>query len=143
MKDIKWGRVVLWIVLGTAIAFLIATGFMMVAMLVRGVQLRGTPPLEEQIAFIVGPIYNTVAIIASALGGLIGGRAAARRAAGSYSLNGLLVGLLVGLLMGAYAWMQRGDFTVWSPLHLVLGTAGGWLGGLLGGQRAQADEMYD
>ena len=143
MSNVKWGRVVLWIVLGTAVAFLIANGFMMVAMLVRGFQLRGAPPQEEQIAFIVGPVYNTVAIVASALGGLIGGRAVARKAAGSYTLNGLPVGVLVGLLMGLYAWMQRGDFTVWSPLHLVLGVAGGWLGGMLGGKRAQADLMYD
>ena len=63
MKNVKWGRAVLWIVLGTAIAFLIANGFMMVVMVVRGIQYRGAPPREEQIAFVVGPVYNGVAIL--------------------------------------------------------------------------------
>ena len=143
MAKVKWGRAVLWIVLGTLIAFLIANGFMMLAMVVRGFQLRGAPPREEQIAFVVGPVYNGVAVVATALGGLLGGRATARKAEGGYALNGLLVGVGVGLLSGVYSVLQRSAFTVWSPLHLVLGVAGGYLGGLLGGKRAQADEMYD
>ena len=143
MANVKWGRVVLWIVLGALIAFVISNGFMLIAMFVRGFQLRGAPPQEEQVAFILGPIYNTVGIIASAVGGLLGGRAVARKSEGSYSVIGLIVGVGVGLLMGGFASFQRGSFTYWSPLHLVLGIVGGYLGGMLGGKRAQSDEMYD
>jgi hypothetical protein len=143
MNNIKWGRVIVWIVLGTAIAFLIANGFMLVTMVIRGIQYRGAPPREEQIAFVVGPVYNGVAIVATALGALIGGRAVARKAEGGHTLSGLVIGIGVGLLSGLYAILQRGEFTFWSPLHLVLGIAGGYLGGVLGAKRAQADEMYD
>jgi hypothetical protein len=135
MRNIIWRRAVVWIVASTAIALLIANGFVMVVMVARGIRYRGTPPRGEQIAFVVGPVYNGVALLATALGGLLGGRAGARKAEGGSALNGLLIGTGVGLLSGLYAIAQRGAFAFWAPLHLVLGVVGGWLGGMLGGKR--------
>ena len=143
MSNVKWGRAVLWIVLGVVIAFAISNLFIVLAMVVRGFQLRGAPPREEQVAFIVGVPNNIVAVLATALGGLLGGRATARKAEGGYSTNGLVVGVGVGILMAAYSVFQRGQFSAWTPIHAVLGIVGGYLGGLLGGRKAEAEEMYD
>jgi hypothetical protein len=143
MSDIKWGRVVLWIVLGALIALLISNLFVVVAMVVRGFQLRGAPPQEEQIAFILGLPNNIVGLLTTILGGFLGGRAVARKAEGSYTLNGLFVGIGVGILVAVFYVTQRGGFSFWVPLHVVLGIAGGWLGGLAGGKKAEAEDLYD
>jgi hypothetical protein len=143
MSNVKWGRAVLWIVLGTIIAFVIANLFVLVPMVVRGIQLRGAPPREEQIALIISPAYNIAAALATALGALLGGRATARKAEGGYTVNGLVAGVGVGVLMAVYSVAQRGEFTFWTVLHAVLGIAGGYLGSILGGRSAEAEEMYD
>jgi hypothetical protein len=143
MKEIKWGRVVVWIVVGTVIAVAGAVVWSVVGLLPRGFQLGGTPPREEQIAFVLGPVYNTVAALIAGLGALLGGRATARRAEGGYSLNGLFVGIGVGILGGAYSLFNRGgEFTFWPVLTAILSIGGGLLGGVLGGRKAEA-EAYD
>jgi putative membrane protein (TIGR04086 family) len=143
MSNVKWGRVALWIVLGTILAFVVANLFVLVPMVVRGIQLRGAPPREEQIALILSPAYNVAAILSTALGALLGGRATARKAEGNYASNGLVVGVGVGILMAVYSMAQRGEFTLWTVLHAILGVAGGYLGGVLGGRSAEAEDMYD
>jgi hypothetical protein len=143
MSEIKWGRAVLWIVLGVLFAFVLSNLFIVLAMVVRGFQLRAAPPREEQVAFIIGLPNNIFALLMTTLGGFLGGRATARRAEGSYGLNGLVVGIGVGILMALYLVFQRGAFTAWVPLHAVLGIAGGWLGGRVGGKHAEAEDLYD
>ena len=143
MSNVKWGRAVLWIVLGALIAFVLSNAFIFGAMFIRGVQLRGAPPMEEQVAFIVGVPNNIVALLATAVGALLGGRATARRAEGGYTVNGLVVGVGVGLLLAIYSVAQRGAFSVWTPFHALLGIGGGYLGGLLGGKKAKEEDMYD
>jgi ABC-type nitrate/sulfonate/bicarbonate transport system permease component len=142
MSNVKWGRAVLWIVLGLVIAFAITNLFITLAMVVRGFQLRGAPPREEQVAFILGAPSNIVAVLGTAFAAWLGGRATARRAEGGYTTNGLVVGVGVGVLMAAYSVFQRG-LSAWMPVHAVLGIAGGYLGGLLGGKKAEAEDMYD
>ena len=143
MGNIKWGRAVVWMVLGAIIAIVLAMVWSVVGMLPRGFQLRGTPPREEQIAWAFGPVYNAVAAVITGLVALLSGRSTARKAEGGYTLNGLLVGIGVGILVAVYGVFSRGEFTFWPVLHAILGVAGGWLGGMLGGKRAEADEMYD
>jgi hypothetical protein len=143
MSEIKWGRAVFWIVLGVLFALVVSNLFVVLAMVVRGFQLRAAPPREEQVAFIVGLPNNIVALLITALGGFLGGRATARRAEGSYSLNGLVVGIGVGILMALYLVFQRGAFTAWVPLQAILGIAGGWLGGRVGGRSAETEDRYD
>jgi hypothetical protein len=143
MSNVKWGRAILWIVLGVVIAFAISNLFIVLAMVVRGFQLRGAPPREEQVAFILSVPNNVVAVLVTALAAWLGGRATARGAEGDYTTNGLVVGVGVGLLMALYSILQRGQLSLWTPIHAVLGIAGGWLGGLLGGKKAAAEDLYD
>lgn len=143
MSNIKWGRVALWIVLGVVIAFALSNLFVFAAMLVRGFQLRGTPPVEEQIAFVIGIPNNIVAVLITCFAAWLGGRATARKAEGGYTTNGLVVGAVVGIVMAVLSVLQRGAFTAWPVLHALLGAGGGWLGGWLGGKKAEAEDMYD
>jgi len=139
LSDVKWGRAVLWIVLGTIIAILIPTVFMFAYMIVLGFQLRGAPPQEVQVAFLLGIPHNVVGLLATVLGGYLGGRATARRAEGSHLLNGLIVGVGTAIARAGFSVFQYGSFTVWTPLHAVLAIAGGCLGGWLGGRQAESE----
>ena len=139
MSDIKWGQVVQWVVLGSLVAILISLVFMTAYMVVLGFQMRGNPPREVQGAFVVGPIYGLVSVLATALGGFIGGRKTALKAEGSYQLSGLMVGIGVGILVAAFTVFQISKFNFWVPVRFVLGIVGGWLGGLPAAESAEAE----
>ena len=142
LSKIKWGRVVLWIVLGFLISFLIPNVIGSGYLVVLGFQMRGTPPQEVQIAVLTSPFYNLMAILGTLVGGFIGGRQAARKAEeGGCLINGLAVGIGVAVLATVYAVIRVSSFTFWVPLHFILGIVGGWLGGWLAARRAQDEEF--
>jgi hypothetical protein len=139
LSDVKWGRVALWTVLGLVIAILVPTIFMVAYMVVLGFQMRGAPPREVQVAFLLGIPHNVVGLLATALGGFLGGRATARAAEASHQLNGLVVGIGLAIVRAAFSVFQFGTFTVWLPPHAILAIAGGCLGGWLAGRRAEKE----
>lgn len=142
LSNIRWGRVILWIILGALIAFLIPNIVATVYLVVLGFQMRGTPPQEVQIAVLTGAFYNLVAILGTALGAFIGGRQAARGVEeDGYQLNGLVTGIGVAILATVTAVLRISAFTLWAPLHLILAVAGGWFGGWLVARRASSEEL--
>ena len=96
-SDVKWGRVVLWSILGVIIFVATMYLYVTVRMVILGFQLGGNPPQEAIAEFSSGPVYLGILCLAMALAGFLGGRASARKAEGSYLLNGLLSG--IGLAM--------------------------------------------
>jgi hypothetical protein len=142
MSDIKWGRVVLGVVWALVIAIVGLLVVQTIAITARGFQLRGTPPMEEQIAILLSTPVRLVGVILTALGALVGGRSAARRAEAGWQLNGLAVGIIAAVLRVGYSVMTMGGFTFWPVLHLIVAIVGGWFGGWLAARSAQS-EMYD
>ncbi|MBN1584724.1 MAG: hypothetical protein JXA89_28720 [Anaerolineae bacterium] len=141
LSDIKWGRAVLWTVLGFLIAFLIPTVIITGYLFVLGFQMRGAPPQEVQIAVLTGIFYNLLAIAGTMLGAFVGGRKTAQGAEDGYQLNGLVTGIGVAIATAVYAVVRISSFTVWVPVHFVLAIAGGWLGGWLVARRASEEEL--
>jgi hypothetical protein len=142
LSNVKWGRVVLWSILGFIIAIAIPILYVVVRMFILGFQLGGAPPPEAQKEFVISPAYAVVALLSTALGGFLGGRAPARKAEGSYVLNGLLVGLGIAILLVAFTIFQTSSVSVGTLLQAVLAIALGALGGWVGGRAAEA-EAYD
>jgi putative membrane protein (TIGR04086 family) len=142
LSDVKWGRVVLWSILGFIIAVAIPILYVVVRMFILGFQLGGAPPPEAQVEFVTSTAYAVVALLSTALGGFLGGRAAARKAEGSYVLNGLLVGLGMAILLVVFTIFQTSSVSVGTLLQAVLAIAPGALGGWVGGRAAEA-EAYD
>jgi len=143
MSNIKWGRVVLGIVLAFIIAVVIPILYVTVRMFILGFQLGGAPPREAQIKFATDTVYSVVALLSTVLGGFLGGRMPARKAEGSYVLNGLLVGVGLAIIIAVFSVFQSSSFSIWVLLHAALAIAAGALGGWLGGRSAEAAEMYD
>jgi len=139
MSDIRWGRVVLGIVLALVIAVVGLIIVQALAITVRGFQLRGAPSQEEQIAIMVSPTLQIVGVLLTAVGALVGGRAAARRAEAGWQLNGLAVGIVTAVLRLIWDVLSLGGFSFWSALHLILALVGGWFGGWLVSRRAQPE----
>jgi hypothetical protein len=138
LSDIKWGRAVLGIVLALLIAVAGLLVYQTVAITVRGFQLRGTPPQEEQIAIITSTVSRLVGIVLTAVGALVGGRSSARRAEAGWQLNGLTVGIVTAVLRLVWEAVSLG-FSFWSALHVILALAGGWFGGWLASRSASAE----
>jgi putative membrane protein (TIGR04086 family) len=143
MSNIKWGRVVLWIVLGLILFIAVPILSVVVRMVILGFQLGGNPPAEESIRFSTDTVYRVISLLSVVLAGFLGGRAPARKAEGSYVLNGLVVGIGLAIVILAFALFQSGSFSFWMPVYAVLAIAAGALGGWLGGRSAEAAEMYD
>ena len=141
-SDVKWGRVIVGIVLTAIIAIAVPVLYVVVRMVILGFQLGGNPPQEAQVEFVLSPVYAVVALLATALGGFLGGRLPARRAEGSYLLNGLLAGLGAAILLAAFAIFQYGSVSWGTLLQAVVAIGGGALGGWVGGRAAEA-EAYD
>ena len=141
MSNIKWGRVVVGIVLAFVVSVGIAFLYVFVRMFMRGAQGLDTGP-EAQKVVVMSSVYAVVALVATALGGFLGGRLPARRAAGSYLLNGLLVGVGTVILLIVSALLQSGTVGLGMLLQAVLAIGGSALGGWVGGRAAEAEE-YD
>jgi putative membrane protein (TIGR04086 family) len=142
MSNIKWGRVVLWIVLGFIIFIAVPMLSVVVRMVILGFQLGGNPPPEESIRFSTDTVYRVISLLSVVLAGFLGGRAPARKAEGSYVLNGLVVGIGLAIVIVVFAIFQSSSFSFWMPVYAVLAIAAGALGGWLGGRAAEAAEMY-
>jgi hypothetical protein len=136
LSDIKWGRVVVGILVALLISIVGLLVAQTVAITVRGFQLRGTPPREEQVAILLGTPLRIVGILLTALGGFVGGRMAGRRAEAGQQLNGLTVGVLTAVLRLAWDLYSLG-FSFWTVIHVVLAAVGGWLGGWLASRSAE------
>ena len=138
-SDVKWGRVVLWSILGLIIFLATSYLYVTVRMVILGFQLGGTPPQEAIMEFSSGPLYMVILCLAMALGGFLGGRASARKAEGSYLLNGLLAGIGVAIVFVVYIIVTGSSFSLMVLLWAVLAIAGGALGGWVGGRAAEAE----
>jgi hypothetical protein len=138
MTDIKWGRVIVGVVVALLISIVGLIVTQTVAITVRGFQLRGTPPQEEQVAILLGTPLRIVGILLTVVGGFVGGRMAGRRAEAGKQLNGLTVGILTAVLRLAWDIFSLG-FSVWTVIHVVLAVVGGWLGGWLASRSAEPE----
>jgi hypothetical protein len=138
-SKVKWGRVVLWSVLGLIIAIAIPLLYVTVRMFIIGFQIGGNPGVEVQRELSSGPLYMVIWCLAMALGGFLGGRAPARKAEGSYLLNGLLGGLGVAILFAVFLIVTGSSFSLIVLLWVVLAIAASALGGWIGGHAAEAE----
>jgi len=141
MKEIKWARVVLGIVVGFVVGVGVPFLYVFVRMFMRGAQGLDTGA-EAQKVILVTAAYTVVALLGTVLGGFLGGRMPARRAAGSYLLNGVLVGVGMVILLVAFSFFQSGTVGWGTLIQAVLAIGGGALGGWVGGRAAEAEE-YD
>ena len=141
MANIKWGRIVLWGIIGVIIMIAAPILYVTVRMVALGFQMGGNPGPEAQKAFSSGPAIMTVIFVAGALAGFLGGRGAARKAEGSYLLNGVFAGVLIAVLY--LVWSLIGSsfgFVLLAVMAVVIALAA--LGGWVGGNAAEA-EAYD
>jgi uncharacterized membrane protein len=138
-SEVKWGRVVLWSILGLIVFLASAYLYVTVRMFILGFQLGGNPPQEAIAEFSSGTLYKVVLFLAMALGGFLGGRAAARKAEGSYLLNGLLAGIGLTIVFTVYVAVTGGSLNLAMLLFAALAIAGGALGSWVGGRAAEAE----
>jgi len=141
MKEIKWVRVVLGIVVAFVLSIGIAFLYVFVRMFMRGAQGLDTGQ-EAQKVVVMSTVYSVVLLVATLVGGFVGGRMPARRAEGSYLLNGLLVGVGTVILFVVWALVQSGTVGWGMLLQAALAIGGSALGGWVGGRAAEAEE-YD
>jgi hypothetical protein len=138
LSNIKWGWVVLGIVLTVVIAIVVPIVINVGYGVVLGFQLRGSPPPERIEEFARSTPVAIVGVLVMAVSALIGGRVAARHAEAGQQLNGLVVGIgtvVVWLVLGLFT----GGIGLWGLLSCVAAIVGGWLGGLLAARRAQPE----
>ena len=135
MGNIKWGRIVLWSIVGLIILVAVPILYVVVRMVILGFQMGGNPGAEAQKAFSSGPGIIVAIFLAGALSGFLGGRGAARKAEGSYLLNGVLAGVGITILFVVYSLVTGGGFSLLTlgiaALTIAAGVLGGWVGGLL------------
>ena len=138
-SKVKWGRVILWSVLGFIIAIAIPLLYVTVRMFIIGFQIGANPGPEVQRELSSGLLYLVIWCLAMALGGFLAGRAPARKAEGSYLLNGLLAGLGMAILFAVFLIVTGSSFSLIVLLWVVLAIAASALGGWLGGRAAEAE----
>jgi len=141
MGNIKWGRVVVWAIIGALIMIVVPILYVTVRMVALGFQMGGNPGPEAQKAFSSGPVMLAVVFLGGAVGGFLGGRGPARKAEGSYLLNGILAGVLIAILYLIWSLIGSGFGLLLLALAAVV-IAFSALGGWVGGRGAQAEE-YD
>ena len=141
MKDIKWGRVVVWIIVGTVIMVGSLFLYVTIRMVARGFQGMSTDA-EAQKAVMSGIVPVVVMFLAALVAGFFGGRGPARHAEGSYLLNGVLSGVGMAILNQIYSFVSSGTFSPWALAAGGVAIGGSLLGGWVGGRGAEA-EAYD
>ena len=128
ISKIKWG----WVVLGVVIAFVIA--YLSSVVVVTGYatylafQARGAPDMTMINGF-ADKNAGAIVSIFIGLGTFVGGRLAGRKAKEDAFQNGLMVGLSTALI--DLVLSITGGFSLWSIVSLILALGGGWLGGKL------------
>lgn len=128
LSNIKWG----WVVLGMVIAFVIAFGSSICVVTgyatYLSFQARGAPDMTMINEFAAKSSAGVVSIFIG-VGTLVGGLLAGRKAKVDAYQNGLMVGVvtaLVDLVLGIF-----GGFSLWAIVSFILAVGGGWLGGRL------------
>ena len=66
MENVKWGRIVLWGIIGLVIVIAAPILYVVVRMVILGFQMGGNPPAEAQREFASGPGIMVVLFLTSA-----------------------------------------------------------------------------
>ena len=135
LSNFKWG----WVILGVAIAFVIAFGSSICVVTgyatYLAFQARGAPDQTMINKFAA----NTAMAIVSTLigvGTLVGGLLAGRKAKADVLQNGLAVGLITALIGLVFSFLS--SLNLWTVVSFALSVGGGWVGGQLASKRARA-----
>jgi len=133
LSNIKWG----WVVLGVAIAFVIAFGSSICVVTgyatYLAFQAMGTPD-QTMINEFAANTAEAVAGILVGVGTLVGGLLAGRKAKVDALQNGLAVGLITALIGLVFSFLS--SFNLWTVVSFALSVGGGWVGGQLASKRA-------
>ncbi len=134
LSNIKWG----WVVLGVVIAFVIAFGSSICVVTgyatYLSFQARGAPDMTMITEFAAKSAEGVVNIFIG-VGTLVGGRLAGRKAKEDAFQNGLMVGIIAtitSLVLSIF-----GGFSLWAIVSFILAMGGGWLGGKLSSRGAE------
>jgi hypothetical protein len=141
MSSLKWGRIVVGVLVGLLVAVVGYIALQLAYGLVLGFQARGTPPQDVLIAAYTSVPFQLLGALLALLGGIVGGRTAARPAETNRPLAGLITGVLLAILVVAWRAFSWGTVDLWVVFYAVLAIIGGWLGGRLAARRT--DEEYD
>ena len=135
LSNFKWG----WVILGVAIAFVIAFGSSICVVTgyatYLAFQARGAPDQTMINKFAA----NTAMAIVSTLigvGTFVGGLLAGRKAKSDVLQNGLAVGLITALIGLVFSFLS--SLNLWTVVSFALSVGGGWVGGQLANKRARA-----
>jgi len=133
LSNIKWG----WVVLGVAIAFVIAYGSSICVVTgyttYLAFQAMGTPDQTMINEFAANTAEGVVSTLIGA-GTLAGGLLAGRKAKVDALQNGLAVGLITALIGLVLSLLWGLD--LWTVVSFALSVGGGWVGGQLASKRA-------
>ena len=133
LSNIKWG----WVVLGVAIAFVIAYGSSICVVTgyatYLAFQAMGTPDQTMITEFAANTAEGVVCTLIGA-GTLVGGLLAGRKAKVDALQNGLAVGLITALIGLVLSLLWGLD--LWTVVSFALSVGGGWVGGQLASKRA-------
>jgi hypothetical protein len=140
MSSLKWGRIILGVIIGFAIALVVNLLLQVGYGVVLGFQMRGAPPQDMMIAAVKSLPFQLLAALFVFLGGLVGGRFAARPAGTNRPLAGLITGVVLAILAVIWRAFSWGAADFWMLIQAILAVLGGWLGGVLAARRT---EEYD
>jgi hypothetical protein len=140
-SSLRWGRIVIGVIVGFVIALLVNILLQVGYGVVLGFQMRGAPPQEMMIAAVKSLPFQLLAALFVFLGGLVGGRIAARPADTNRPLAGLITGVLLAILAVIWRAFSWGAADLWMVIQAVLAIIGGWVGGQLAARRK--DEEYE
>jgi hypothetical protein len=133
LSNIKWG----WVVLGVAIAFVIACGSSICVVTgyatYLAFQAMGTPDQTLINEFAANTAEEVVCTLIG-VGTLVGGLLAGRKAKVDALQNGLAVGLITALIGLVFSFLS--SLNLWTVVSFALSVAGGWVGGQLASKRA-------
>jgi len=133
LSNIKWG----WVVLGVAIAFVIAYGSSICVVTgyatYLAFQAMGTPDQTMINEFAANTAEGVVCTLIG-VGTLVGGLLAGRKAKVDALQNGLAVGLITALIGLVLSLLWGLD--LWTVVSFALSVGGGWVGGQLASKRA-------
>lgn len=88
-SNLKWGSIVVGVLVGLLIAVLLNIALQFGYGLILGFQLRGAPPQETLIAAYTSLPFQLMALALTLIGGIVSGRFAGRRCEGAEMLAGL------------------------------------------------------
>jgi hypothetical protein len=140
-SSLKWGRIVIGVIVGFLIALLVNLILQVGYGVVLGFQMRGAPPQEMMVAAVKSLPFQLLAALFVLLGGIVGGRIAARPAETNRPLAGLITGVLLAVLVVIWRAFSWGAADLWMLIQAVLAIIGGWIGGRLAARRK--DEEYE